>query len=59
MEHSRTCSYWDLDKDCTCCLAERQRIHMLEIALKTEQEMHAAWRKRAEEAERRRGEKRL
>lgn len=34
----------DMDQDCTCGLKWR-------IELQTEQTMHAAWRKRAEEAE--------
>jgi hypothetical protein len=40
--HTRSCGYYD--GDCTCCLEERK-------ALATEQTMHRAWRKRAEEAE--------
>ena len=51
LTHSRTCGVWDLDVGCTCCLAEIKRIAELESALGTEQTMHAAWRKRAEEAE--------
>ena len=45
--HTRSCATWDGSTDqlaCTCCLQVR-------IALSTEQTMHAAWRKRAEEAE--------
>lgn len=52
LTHSRSCSVWDIDIGCTCCLAERKRVAELESALGTEQTMHAAWRKRAEEAER-------
>lgn len=46
MTHSRNCpALMPLsDSDCTCGLTCR-------IALQTEQTMHAAWRKRAEEAE--------
>lgn len=45
LTHGRCCSAgYDLDADCTCGLQYR-------IYLQTEQEMHAAWRKRAEEAE--------
>src|SRR5579872_477707 len=45
LEHSRSCSVsYDLDAQCTCGLDYR-------IQLRTEQEMHTAWRKRAEEAE--------
>jgi hypothetical protein len=45
LEHARTCGdAYDPDARCTCGLAWRVR-------LVTEQEMHAAWRKRAEEAE--------
>ena len=45
LAHRRNCGYFDQEIGCTCCLKER-------TALRTEQEMHAAWRKRAEEAER-------
>ena len=51
LTHTRSCSIWDIESGCTCCLAERRRIVELEAALGTEQTMHAAWRKRAEEAE--------
>lgn len=44
MTHSMNCGYYDSEQGCTCCLNER-------IALQTEQTMHMAWRKRAEEAE--------
>lgn len=45
LDHSRTCSAgWDFESQCTCGLEWR-------IKLQTEQEMHNAWRKRAEEAE--------
>jgi hypothetical protein len=45
LTHGRCCSAgFDLDANCTCGLQYR-------IYLQTEQEMHAAWRKRAEEAE--------
>jgi hypothetical protein len=45
LTHGRCCSSgFDLDADCTCGLQWR-------IQLQTEQEMHNAWRKRAEEAE--------
>lgn len=46
MSHSRSCPALIplSDNDCTCGLTYR-------IALRTEQTMHAAWRKRAEEAE--------
>lgn len=44
MTHTRSCGYFDDEVGCTCCLKER-------IALSTEQTMHRAWRKRAEEAE--------
>lgn len=43
LEHTRSCGALT-GRDCTCGLAWR-------IRLVTEQEMHAAWRKRAEEAE--------
>lgn len=44
--HGMNCAYRaDSDEPCTCGL-------VLRIALQTEQTMHAAWRKRAEEAER-------
>jgi hypothetical protein len=36
---------------CTCGLVHRKIIEQLRIELETEQTMHAAWRKRAEEAE--------
>lgn len=42
--HKRACAAWTPMEACDCCLKER-------IALQTEQTMHAAWRKRAEEAE--------
>lgn len=45
MSHTISCpAHPGSDDDCTCGLVHR-------IALATEQEMHAAWRKRAEEAE--------
>jgi hypothetical protein len=44
LTHSRSCSYFNDEIGCTCCLEERR-------ALTTERAMHAAWRKRAEEAE--------
>jgi hypothetical protein len=45
LTHGRTCSAgYNLDAECTCGL--QYRIH-----LQTEQTMHKAWRKRAEEAE--------
>lgn len=44
IEHTRSCGYFDLEIGCTCCLEERR-------ALATEQTMHRAWRKRAEEVE--------
>lgn len=45
VEHTRSCpSLGNGDARCTCGLEWR-------IKLRTEQEMHAAWRKRAEEAE--------
>lgn len=45
LDHRSPCSAgWDLEADCTCGLMHR-------IHLQTEQTMHAAWRKRAEEAE--------
>lgn len=51
LTHTRSCNVWDIEQGCTCCLKERRRITELEAALGTEQTMHAAWRKRAEEAE--------
>lgn len=46
MGHTRSCAALTPgDGPCTCALDER-------IALQTEREMHRAWRKRAEEAER-------
>jgi hypothetical protein len=49
IEHTRTCDHWQSadGSTCTCCFKER-------VALSTEQTMHAAWRKRAEQAERER-----
>ena len=45
MTHTRSCpALVPGDDNCTCGLRWR-------VALATEQEMHAAWRKRAEEAE--------
>jgi hypothetical protein len=44
LTHTRSCGYFDDEVGCTCCLEERK-------ALATEQTMHRAWRKRAEEAE--------
>ena len=44
LTHTRSCVGDTFDHDCTCGLKWR-------IALQTEQTMHAAWRKRAEEAE--------
>jgi hypothetical protein len=44
LTHARSCSAGYTDNPCTCALNERK-------ALSTEQAMHAAWRKRAEEAE--------
>lgn len=45
LQHGRCCrAEFDFEADCTCGLQYR-------IQLRTEQEMHAAWRKRAEEAE--------
>lgn len=46
MNHGTNCDALahPIDGDCTCGLQYR-------IALQTEQEMHNAWRKRAEEAE--------
>lgn len=48
LEHTRGCASWGFDGwdrgDCTCGARER-------VALQTEQTMHNAWRKRAEEAE--------
>lgn len=45
LAHAMNCGgYAGWDEDCTCGLEWR-------IALRTEQEMHRAWRKRAEEAE--------
>lgn len=45
LEHTRSCPWPMDDEECTCGLAWRVR-------LATEQQMHAAWRKRAEELER-------
>lgn len=42
MTHTRSCNALTPGEDCTCCLEVRK-------ALGTEQAMHAAWRKRAEE----------
>lgn len=45
MSHTRSCANLaSRDEECTCGLRWR-------IELQTEREMHAAWRKRAEEAE--------
>lgn len=45
LDHTRSCSAgWDCESQCTCGLEFR-------IQLQTEQEMHSAWRKRAEESE--------
>lgn len=44
MTHTRSCNALTPGEDCTCCLEVRK-------ALGTEQAMHAAWRKRAEEDE--------
>ena len=45
LTHSRTCSAgYDLDSDCTCGLDYR-------VQLQTSQTLHAAWIKRASEAE--------
>lgn len=45
LEHTRSCANLaNRDENCTCGLLWR-------IELQTEREMHAAWRKRAEEAE--------
>lgn len=45
-QHGRNCRFWNdqYETDCNCGLRYR-------IELQTEREMHAAWRKRAEEAE--------
>ena len=56
MKHSMNCGATGFDGydvgECTCGLTWR-------IQLRTEQEMHAAWRKRAEEAEKELAEYRL
>jgi hypothetical protein len=44
LQHTRTCTYWESEEGCSCSLEYR-------VQLQTEQTMHAAWRKRAEEAE--------
>lgn len=49
--HARNCSGYDQMQECTCGAVFKQRISDLESQLGTEQSMHKAWRKRAEEAE--------
>jgi len=44
LTHTRSCGYWDSERGCECALAER-------IQVQTWQNLHNAWRKRAEEAE--------
>lgn len=44
LTHTRSCAALTPGEDCTCCLKERQNTQTAET-------MHAAWRKRAEEAE--------
>ena len=44
LTHTRSCGALTPGEDCTCCLQERQNTQTAET-------MHAAWRKRAEEAE--------
>ena len=44
LTHTRSCAALTPGETCTCCLQERQNTQTAET-------MHAAWRKRAEEAE--------